>query len=1098
MSAAAALVVAGLLGVWSGSAGHGLPAVSPEKLNPVAYADRPSPRAPPAPQAGWSGATTRWIPSRTTYTLDPYNNSLVSGAYAPPSSDNPYGAIAIPPLGEFVGGGGGGIYVFSATTGAEMREIPVGNTPEAFAYDSAAGILYCALTGGQDDAVAFVNLTTERVVQTIQGIDNVAGLAYDPSNNRLYVSNWTGVQSLNGTSGATVAYLPIHWGVQPMVIDPLTDSLLVADSGNNTIYVVNLTTFRLVSQFLTGANGAGYNPHALLYDPFSQQIYSADYGNASVSILDARTYQLNASVPELNVGGYPSSLALNPLRHEVYVSNCAAFGSRTCVFYDTNDSLANYTLPGSNPTSVAYDNSTNHLLIYNDNDTIYLFNGSNDQELAYVPLITSYLGGALDPTNGLEYIATPALGGICSSPGTISVLDPGPIPSLLRSLPAGDGPSEVAYDSADQRIFVTNDCGNSVTVLDAANDSEVRENLPVGQEPYGVAYDPANDTVWIANENSQILTVLNGSTLRTVATVSLPQGYPYDLAFDPANGSMFVSDIYGRSLTVVNATDYTILRASLPVGVNPQGMLYDAQNGLLYVANGGSNNLSLVNATTLTPAGSIATVAGTSALALDPTDHLLFATDTGGSRIVVVDLLNDTAESPTLPASGNPEGVVYDPQTRQVDVPNFGTGAINILADLPDLSRPTANPSISEVGRPTVLSVGVSNGTPPYSLAYRGLPPGCESANVSSLDCTPTASGTFGVEVEVTDSLGYAATAALNLTVLPPLGAGSLSAEPDPSDVGTSVTFAWNVSGGLSPLGYAYSGLPPGCVSENVSTFSCTPTASGSYVVEGTASDRLGGSQTAWTALRVDPLPEILSFTASPLPIHVNETFVLAAEVGGGTGPDTYRYSGLPPGCLTASAAVIACRPAAPGNFTVTVNTTDSLGAFASANLSVEVLAAAPSPLELLAFLADPANVSVGEPMTLYAVVTGGAPPYRVAFLDLPTGCQDGTGNATSMECRPTLAGEYHPQVVVTDRQGQQAQGSTNVSIAPNGSGGTGGTLGALSFADWILAIGLATLAGFLAGLGGSRLRGRGRTRRIFGSLSSPIRGSASGRTIRS
>jgi YVTN family beta-propeller protein len=978
----------------------------------------------------------RWIPTSVTSTFDPYNGSVLPGEFNPPSPGYAQAALAIPSPDVFVVGdqAGNHVYVLNATTGAELRAINfgppsivlAGSDPDTFAYNNRTGVLYVGLLG--DSAVDFVNLSSGHILREVTGFDGPTQVVYDSENGILFVGNWTGVVALNGSTGSLVSNIPLEagGGIQWLALDLQNHTLLASDGVG--VYVVNLTAFHKSSHFVV-PDGSG----AMLYDPDSGKVYVA--GNGNVSVIDAGTDRLNVSAGTIDLGGYLYNLALDTGGHEVFASDCQQFGYRTCAFYDTNDTELNYTLPGAAPAYVAFDAATNHLLVYNNNDTVYLFNGTDNREVAYVPMITSYLGGTLDPTNGLEYIATPALGGFCDVPGQVTVLEPSAAPGRVALLPAGDGPSEVAYDPVDQRVFVTNFCSNSVTVINATNDSVDRLNLPVGLEPYGIAYDPSNDTVWVANENSQNLTVLNGSTLATVATVALPQGYPYALAFDPANDTVFVSNIYGRSVTSLSASSYAVTDAGIPVGDNPQGLLYDAQNGLVYVANGGSDNLSLVNATSLTDVGSIPTVAGTSDLAVDAADHLVFATDTAGSRLEVIDTFTNTAESPTLPASENPEAVVYDPATHQADVTNFGTGAINIVADAPVISNLTPVPEEGEVDHPFTLTVSVNSGTSPYGYAYRNLPPGCVSEDVAELECEPTSAGQSNVTVEVTDSLGYNATATIEVTVVPPPTSEGLHVDPSAVDLGGNVSIQWGINGGVPPLTYVYSGLPSGCDSVNRSVLNCTPEATGFFVVQGTVTDGVGGTTTAAASLVVNPAPRVTSFVAIPALVPVNTTFVLAAQVTGGTGDLNFSYIGLPPGCVSENSSALRCVPILPANYTVTLTVVDALGVRATASTEVSVLAPVPPvpppPPRILAFLADPSNTTLGTEVTFFVVLTGGEVPVTVQLSDLPPGCVQASTNATSLTCRPSTTGSFEVLVVVTDQLGRSADAETNLTVEP-------------------------------------------------------------------
>jgi lysophospholipase L1-like esterase len=75
----------------------------------------------------------------------------------------------------------------------------------------------------------------------------------------------------------------------------------------------------------------------------------------------------------------------------------------------------------------------------------------------------------------------------------------------------------------------------------------------------------------------------------------------------------------------------------------------------------------------------------------------------------------------------------------------------------PTISSFTASPNPVVAGETTYLNVTAYQGNPPYDYAYSGLPPGCQSANTSSLSCTPQFAGNFTVRVYVNDSVGLSA-----------------------------------------------------------------------------------------------------------------------------------------------------------------------------------------------------------------------------------------------------------------------------------------------------------------------------------------------------
>lgn len=186
------------------------------------------------------------------------------------------------------------------------------------------------------------------------------------------------------------------------------------------------------------------------------------------------------------------------------------------------------------------------------------------------------------------------------------------------------------------------------------------------------------------------------------------------------------------------------------------------------------------------------------------------------------------------------------------------------VAGFPMITSFSATPVAVPLGTGTVFSVNVSGGVPPYSYSYRGLPTGCLSADSPSLACTPTAPGNFTTTVIVTDHLGNSATSTLSLQGYqvspPPLAIFSFAILPSTPSLGESLTLNVTTTGGTSPLGYAYSGLPPGCATSDTAVLVCRPSSTGTYTVTVIVTDAAGrvAVQSATLVVGGVTTPEVL------------------------------------------------------------------------------------------------------------------------------------------------------------------------------------------------------------------------------------------------
>ncbi len=168
----------------------------------------------------------------------------------------------------------------------------------------------------------------------------------------------------------------------------------------------------------------------------------------------------------------------------------------------------------------------------------------------------------------------------------------------------------------------------------------------------------------------------------------------------------------------------------------------------------------------------------------------------------------------------------------------------------PSITSFAAVPSSVTLGGGTVFEVVAVGGEGTLSYSYSSLPPGCATLDTASLGCTPTSSGTFRVEVAVSDSLGRSAFANASLTVNPsgggPLTVAAPVISPNPSNVKALTSFSVVASGGSPPYKYAWheyvKGIPnPG----NVASFTGTPTSQGTWSITCTVTDSVGASATS-------------------------------------------------------------------------------------------------------------------------------------------------------------------------------------------------------------------------------------------------------------
>ncbi|MFI5414648.1 MAG: hypothetical protein ACHQ16_03160, partial [Candidatus Lutacidiplasmatales archaeon] len=188
-----------------------------------------------------------------------------------------------------------------------------------------------------------------------------------------------------------------------------------------------------------------------------------------------------------------------------------------------------------------------------------------------------------------------------------------------------------------------------------------------------------------------------------------------------------------------------------------------------------------------------------------------------------------------------------------------GTVSFSVHPD-PSLSAFNSTRTVVTLGASTALTVVVGNGTAPFAYAYSGLPAGCTSQNSPQLTCLATKPGAYEIRVNATDADGFTVSKKVFLLVNPLPKIISFAADPASFQLGNGTNITVDVFGGTGPIEYAYSGLPPGCVSSNNTTVACHPTQPGNFSIQVTATDVFGANVTASLYLNA------LSNATGPLP----------------------------------------------------------------------------------------------------------------------------------------------------------------------------------------------------------------------------------------
>jgi len=914
-----------------------------------------------------------------TRTFDLFNESVFSGYFGGTATLFP-AQVAYDSLNHTVWVAGGnvgttGVDVVNPATGLGVRILPA-SEPVWVAYDNSSDTMW--VTGGvASNTVTVYNATTYLIEATVEVGTTPEWLTYDYQTETMYVSNF-GSANVSLVSGVNYTrYATVNVGDGPEAI--------AFDSGNAKLYVytdspgLQFTYFNAVAPFdptsfsLTSGFGG---VESMVYDSTTNRLYAAGV-TPGVIIVDPVTESApNAiTLPKGSNNTY-NAVTVDPTNDALFVSS---FSTGNVSEYlpaptvDTNDTNLTATISlsdAADPIGIAFDSQLSRVVVV-DNDqsgkgetNLSEISATSHQVVGSISLAPLPLGVAYSPTHSEIYVYDGEDGELLAlNASTLTVERTAFIGytgewtySDIDSMPAG----AVVYDPTDDAIFVDFEHyfggASGVARVDASTFAVTVLPSREFADPAGMAYDPVSDTVYVADFYSGNVTVLSGATGALVTNVTVGPN-PVGLAYDSTNDSILVAVSENNSVAEISASTNTVIH-SLTMGTlnEPFGVAYDPSNDDAYVANSGAGTVSVINVSAGTARGPISVPGYTYPhfVTYDPVNETLLVTEPMSPAYSdsVLDVVNTTNQTffDQLDFGESLTYVSYVPALDAAFVSGTLPGSVYQLGNATVSSPPppalgatlTALPSSVQVGSTTSLRTSVTGATGSLSYAYSTPPPGCASADVATLPCTPSAPGSYVIGVNVTQSGGGSASAVTRLNVTARTGPLSveLSAVPATIANGSSSTITATVSGGTAPFSYAYSTLPSGCSAGNLSSFVCTPSAAGSYVVGVNVTDDHGNVSSATARLNVTSTVTGFSvtFVATPSTIGLGNSTNLTVTIRGSPlGPVTYHYSNLPPGCTAASGPLIVCTPTAAGTYSPSVTANDTSGQSGSAVASLLV-----------------------------------------------------------------------------------------------------------------------------------------------------------------
>jgi YVTN family beta-propeller protein len=141
-------------------------------------------------------------------------------------------------------------------------------------------------------------------------------LCYNPTDNKVYLANWNGQNSVAVIDGATdviVDIVTVGIGGRALCYNPTDNKVYCANYGIRNVTVIDGETNWPIATVV-----AGGGPYALCYNSRDNQVYCLNQNSASVTVIDGATNGVDTTV---GVGAHPMAIAWNQVQNRVYTAN---------------------------------------------------------------------------------------------------------------------------------------------------------------------------------------------------------------------------------------------------------------------------------------------------------------------------------------------------------------------------------------------------------------------------------------------------------------------------------------------------------------------------------------------------------------------------------------------------------------------------------------------------------------------------------------------------------------------------------------------------------------------------------------------------------
>jgi len=249
--------------------------------------------------------------------------------------------------------GDGTVTVLDGNSDAVVATVPIGSHPYSIAVNGPTGKVYVTHTFG--DQLSILDGATNAVSDLKTGSSDL--IAIDSRTGTIYLLGYGGAVKALDSASLRFVEMPVGKHAWGLTLNDVTGAVYVTRIENSNVAVVGAPS-AVYASFPAGAI-----PCAIAVNPKTNTLYVADYGDNTVSVIDAVTGHKIATIP---VGHHPKAIAIDASRNLVFVANTS---DDTVTVIDAASNAMVATLSaGRNPYALAVVPGSSRLYVANEAD----------------------------------------------------------------------------------------------------------------------------------------------------------------------------------------------------------------------------------------------------------------------------------------------------------------------------------------------------------------------------------------------------------------------------------------------------------------------------------------------------------------------------------------------------------------------------------------------------------------------------------------------------------------------------------------------------------------------------------------------------------